>query len=212
MELTAEEANLVKALRRLRAAEAAQPPAAPEMLEHGYVTKRRAAELLGVEPKEFERLTGRTTGRFGRQLPVVDAGPNKGRVPLSELRIEARLLWHKHLEQLAQVAVELVTKNQRKHTYWHATPAWTCSEDLRLELSGWDVDGVARELEVSVAEARRLMGTDGPLFTHVTRRGLRIVRPVELDAYKRKLQLSRPATLTNSQREEIHESRVARVA
>lgn len=168
MAVSAAEAALLKAVRKLHAAEAESDHVPDELRVHGSVSVKRAAALLGVKASE---LTGEASN-----VPVLPDGT----VPLSEVRRERQRRQRRMLAQLASVAKRLVDGGR-----FNPFGTLMFEDDFGFRSD----DGVARELGVSKAEARRLMA--GPLFTRAGRRGRHLVTVEELGAYKRKLERER---------------------
>lgn len=166
--LSDEERAIIRAVRDLRAQEKAMTKPRPELLVHGYISFVEAAKLLGVTAEQLKR----GVAVMGGRLPTVEGG----RVPLSEVRRLATRMIQERLGVLSYPVEQMVRpKAARRHAFApFADDHW-----------GFDADGVAKELGISKAAAKRLMGRDGPMFCWRTSRGSSWVSIEELEAYRR---------------------------
>ena len=166
MKLSEEEVATVMAMRKLRKADAERPKVPVELLEHGFVSVKRAAELLSVKVSDLK------SRRSGDGPPVL----TNNRVPISELRREHHRQTLKVLRELAAEASRLADGTCHTNIFSSALYQWE-------RRARYDHD-VARELNVTLAEAKRLMKEE--LFCWLDRRNRRYVTPEELAAFKRK--------------------------
>lgn len=172
MRLNEEEVAIIAQLRKLRAAEEAPYEVAAEVLEHGEVRVKRAAQLLGVPTKVLKQTPN---GDEWAGLP-----PSwKGRVVLSEIAIALRRRHKNRLRELARAVTQLVERDRYSMlTINGHSPRW---------LRGSGVDEVARELGITKPRVERLLAAeDGLAWFRDGRR--RLVTPEEVAAYKRKLE------------------------
>jgi hypothetical protein len=177
---TDEEKALLAALRALRTAEL-KPFVVPDaLLEHGYVTKRRAAKLLGTTLKEVDAMTDRNRWRLGGHVPLL----KNGTIPISELRRELSRRRRQDLKKLAEAVVNRVTTE--------GVPRWEVSESAFEDASHLHGIGeVAECLALSKAAVVRLIEDDddltGLLGVHHPRLRGWYITTEELEAYARKL-------------------------
>jgi hypothetical protein len=193
MVLSDEEHAMVKDLRALRAAEAApkEPPA--ELLEHGWVTFKQAAELLEFsDPKQKAAFLNRSPdwvamykwgGTHGEGIPLV-----RGRLAISEVLREWKRLRKEELHALGAKVVGHISVRGRRVLH----PEWGERYSLwNNELKAYGHEEVARDLNISKAAAKRLMESE--LFSMKLRHyRVPIVTKEELEAYKRKLAAAQP--------------------
>lgn len=180
----AEELPIVSALRELRRCEARPLMVRTELLEHGYVSIAKAAELLGKSKAEIKRRSTAAPGAYvpeGR-LPLITPG-----IPISELLRSVISEWQKEKEALAHEVVKLVTIDGQP-VQWRRWP--THLEGLAERMTYIDVPRAAAELGLSKAEVERQLRDDGPdsLFAIRVAHRRWCFSPEEIAAYKRKLQ------------------------
>lgn len=189
--LSEPELAFVQAYRQYTAA-ADVPLVVPEpLLEHGFVSLARAAKLLNTTVADLANREGRYQV-WGHRLPILK---NKT-VPLSELRREFQRRHDERVRRLANEAAKVLNDAGRGETpnvHWEAGESMfgRLFDDGPDGIRGYDFEGVAEQLGVSKAEAKRLM--DGTLFCWSPRQGRSIVTEEELDAYKRMLERKKMA-------------------
>lgn len=162
--ITKDEARLLSAYRKAKAANE-EPSALPSKLhEHGLIGRSVAASLLGLSLAEFEREMD--SGRV--------VGTPEGDFPLSELRREA--------ERMQQARIDSF-KHRVDAVLWRmlGSPPWP----LALPGSGpRTLPQAAKELGCGRRHVSRLV-RDGVLFARRNRKGQVVVTPEELSAYQR---------------------------
>lgn len=181
-----EERALLAAFRDLRHAEM-KPLVVPDaLLEHGYVTKRRAAQLLGIPVKDVEAMTDRNTWRLGGHVPLL----KNGTIPISELRRELSRRRREALQKLAQEVVKHVTTEGVGHWRVWSTGSFLEDDHGKCLREAWGVAAIAERLSISQAAVSRLIedeSKDGLFASRHRRIRGWFVTTEELEAYKRKL-------------------------
>jgi predicted HTH domain antitoxin len=179
-------------LDAIRTLTAAPTPVPPALLEHGLVTKRRAAKMLGVPLKEFERITAPGAWVSPEQrLPTLE----NGMVPISEIR---RAFERRQRAALEKAASEALRAASGLHWSLWMGEGWAVDEDLHVR-DAVSIEKAAQLLGMSKAAVNRLAKDNGPdsLFVrrHKRVRGW-VVTTAELEAYGRKLEKHRAAHRT----------------
>ncbi|MFT3836393.1 MAG: hypothetical protein QM723_05285 [Myxococcaceae bacterium] len=180
--LNGEEKRLVKALRKFRAAERKGPrPVPAALMEHGYVSKVKAAQLLGVELEVIEKLAtswSRYTYGLDEAIAVYPAG-----IPLSELRYAWEAIERTRIRKTAEeIAKAIKTKYVSS---WVAHQPGQLSPAFREDLFAYSVEDVAAELRLTMKDALALMlAPEGLACYGKNRNSLRCSR-YELEAMKR---------------------------
>jgi hypothetical protein len=184
-----EEITLKLALRELRFEESRRLLVSADLLEHGYVTKAKAAKLLGVSVAEIEKRTGAAPSAYcpeGR-LPLLPAG-----IPISELLRSVIANHRADIAKLARKVVQLVTVNGAQMNWSPNKPYFERLAEAYTFLNALDA---AKELGISRAAVERATRDDGPesLFAQkVDGRCGWCYSPEEIAAYKRRLERQRP--------------------
>lgn len=169
MRLIDDEKKLIDAVRKLKAEAARLATTPAELLEHGFVSQRRAAELVGLPLAEVRSM--RAEGR----LPVVKGGL----VPLSEVRRLFKRTTREKLKKMhADIARMFAPRGTSLLDFLHAYP---------VEDHGHSLDDCAKQLGLSKAAVRRHAEPRRGLFVLGTRRGGFWVTEEELSAYSRRL-------------------------
>jgi predicted HTH domain antitoxin len=180
----AAEHALLAAFRKLRRAEATPLVVPPALLEHGLVTKRRAAKLLGFTPREVERRTSRDGWVDSDQrIPAL----KNGMLPISEVR---RAFERQHAAKIEKLAGDVATAaTGRRWSPPHESAYFLNDDGLKLR-DCVSLEKAAEVLGLSMAAINRLAkdeSQDG-LFVrqHQRVRGWQVTT-AELEAYQRKL-------------------------
>lgn len=183
---TNEERQMLANLRKLRAEEAKPLDVPPALLDHGLVTVRQAAKLMGMTPTEFMEAAGHGK-RYVNSEERVPLLKKSRRTSISELHRLFKRMRLDRLERLAHDVVDLVKTEGVSH--WH--------NNVFSFVDGWDdvfggpgLEQMAAELGIGKAAMLRVIDDDSTDSVWVTRHHMRrgfYATVEEWSAFKRKL-------------------------